>query len=218
MTPLSVNGDIGLGSQSNNSLSELVQDKRNIDDTSKFALVNGDVLKNSPENLSSDSTESAATLAQKISKKKKPRRVSLDPYAVLLDAAVEGELDLVKLVVREVLFWNISSRFFFFFSFFLSFFNPSLFLFSFFTIFFFLPFYFPFFPFSLFPFLSNFRSFYFSLYLSFFLSSNMSCFRLPLTIRSDSHESSPYNFHTLSYKQVRRIDKIITHGVLSCQL
>ena len=103
MTPLSVNGDIGLNSQSNNSLSELVQDKRNIDDTSKFALVNGDVLKNSPENLSSDSTESAATLAQKISKKKKPRRVSLDPYAVLLDAAVEGELDLVKQVVREVL-------------------------------------------------------------------------------------------------------------------
>ena len=104
VTPLSVNGDIGLNSQSNNSVSELAQDKRNIDETSNFALLNRDVHNNSPENLSSGFTESAATSAQKISKKKKPRRVSLDPYAVLLDAAVEGELDLVKLVVREVLF------------------------------------------------------------------------------------------------------------------
>ena len=104
MTPLSVNGDIGLNSQSNNSVSELAQDKRNIDETSNFALLNRDVHNNSPENLSSGFTESDATSAQKISKKKRPRRVSLDPYAVLLDAAVEGELDLVKLVVREVLF------------------------------------------------------------------------------------------------------------------
>ena len=103
VTPLSVNGDIGLNSQSNNSVSELAQDKRNIDETSNFALLNRDVHNNSPENLSSGFTESDATSAQKISKKKKPRRVSLDPYAVLLDAAVEGELDLVKLVVREVL-------------------------------------------------------------------------------------------------------------------
>jgi len=35
-------------------------------------------------------------------KKKKARHVSLDPHAVLLDAAVEGELDLVKRVILEV--------------------------------------------------------------------------------------------------------------------
>lgn len=101
-TPLSVNGDIGLASQLNNSLSELPQGKQTIDDTSKVAQANGDVPCNSLENLSSSPTEKAPTPAQKTSKKKKPRRVSLDPHAVLLDAAVEGELDLVKQVVREV--------------------------------------------------------------------------------------------------------------------
>ena len=35
-------------------------------------------------------------------KTKKARHVSLDPHAVLLDAAVEGELDLVKYVIQEV--------------------------------------------------------------------------------------------------------------------
>ncbi|XP_068751749.1 uncharacterized protein [Montipora capricornis] len=41
-------------------------------------------------------------LAPKPRKKKKAYRVSLDPHAVLLDAAVEGELDIVKKVVGEV--------------------------------------------------------------------------------------------------------------------
>ena len=39
---------------------------------------------------------------QKADRKKKARHVSLDPHAVLLDAAVEGELELVKQIVGEV--------------------------------------------------------------------------------------------------------------------
>lgn len=39
---------------------------------------------------------------QKADGKKKARHVSLDPHAVLLDAAVEGELELVKQIVEEV--------------------------------------------------------------------------------------------------------------------
>lgn len=39
---------------------------------------------------------------QKADRKKKARHVSLDPHAVLLDAAVEGELELVKQIVEEV--------------------------------------------------------------------------------------------------------------------
>lgn len=38
----------------------------------------------------------------KADRKKKARHVSLDPHAVLLDAAVEGELELVKQIVEEV--------------------------------------------------------------------------------------------------------------------
>ena len=39
---------------------------------------------------------------QKADRKKKARHVSLDPHAVLLDAAVEGELELVKQIVEGV--------------------------------------------------------------------------------------------------------------------
>ena len=39
---------------------------------------------------------------QKTKRSKKAQRVSLDPHAVLLDAAVEGELDIVKEIVSEV--------------------------------------------------------------------------------------------------------------------
>ena len=38
----------------------------------------------------------------KTKRKKKAQRVSLDPHAVLLDASVEGELDIVKQIVSEV--------------------------------------------------------------------------------------------------------------------
>ena len=114
-----VNRDIGPGSQLNNSISdrflsntlEASPVKATIDDTSNPLLVNGDVglLGNSHENVSSDGTEEAVAPARKTARKKKARHVSLDPHAVLLDAAVEGELDLVKQVVREVLIVDIPS-------------------------------------------------------------------------------------------------------------
>ena len=47
---------------------------------------------------------------QQTKRSKKAQRVSLDPHAVLLDAAVEGELDIVKEIVSEVseCFFNFS--------------------------------------------------------------------------------------------------------------
>lgn len=49
-----------------------------------------------------ESADVGLASAQKATRKKKAQRVSLDPHAVLLDAAVEGELDLVKQIVHEV--------------------------------------------------------------------------------------------------------------------
>ena len=53
-------------------------------------------------NGSRDSADVGQASARKMNRKKKGQRVSLDPQAVLLDAAVEGELDLVKQIVNEV--------------------------------------------------------------------------------------------------------------------
>ena len=49
-----------------------------------------------------ESADAGQASARKATRKKKAQRVSLDPHAVLLDAAVEGELDLVKQIVHEV--------------------------------------------------------------------------------------------------------------------
>ena len=93
-----MNGDIGpvgqshprISDQSGNSLvSTLAQGKiTGTDVFSKEITALGESLAQAP--------------AQKTDRKKKARRVSLDPHAVLLDAAVEGELDKVKEIVGEV--------------------------------------------------------------------------------------------------------------------
>lgn len=114
--PVTVNGDIGLTGQSHNPVSDqlpgAVKDfsvMTKVDDKANPVFVNGDIglLNKSHKDFSKEntaleeSTEVALAPAQN-NRKKKARHVSLDPHAVLLDAAVEGELDLVKHVIREV--------------------------------------------------------------------------------------------------------------------
>ncbi|KAJ7378577.1 hypothetical protein OS493_022565 [Desmophyllum pertusum] len=111
--PVAVNGDIGLVSQSHEHVSDQLSNfplTASFDNKAKPELVNGDIglLSKSREDFSKESiaseeaTEDDLAPAQKTDKKKKARHVSLDPHAVLLDAAVEGELDLVKQLIREV--------------------------------------------------------------------------------------------------------------------
>lgn len=111
--PVVVNGDIGLNSQSHEHISDQLSNfplTASFDNKAKPDLVNGDIglLSKSREDFSKESiaSEEAAeddlAPAQKTDKKKKARHVSLDPHAVLLDAAVEGELELVKQLIREV--------------------------------------------------------------------------------------------------------------------
>ena len=97
--PVAVKKNIGLTRQSHNPISDVssiaIKDfpvTAKSDHTAKTA--NGNIA-------SGESAEVAQVLAQN-DKKKKARHVSLDPHAVLLDAAVEGELDLVKRVILEV--------------------------------------------------------------------------------------------------------------------
>ncbi|KAJ7378537.1 hypothetical protein OS493_022521 [Desmophyllum pertusum] len=79
-------------------------------DEAKPVVVNGDIglntnhVKTFPRKvlLQKKAAEDDLAPAQKTDKKKKARHVSLDPHAVLLDAAVEGELELVKQLIREV--------------------------------------------------------------------------------------------------------------------
>lgn len=115
--PVAVNENIGLTSQSHNPISDQSSIAiKNLpvtaksDHKAKPVIVNGNVemFNHSHENFSKESIasgESRAEVAQapaQNDRKKKARHVSLDPHAVLLDAAVEGELDLVKHVIREV--------------------------------------------------------------------------------------------------------------------
>ena len=100
-TPEAINGNVVLTRQSHNPIS----------DQSSIAVKNFPVTEKSDDyaqpvlanrNVASvESTEVAQAFAQN-ERRKKARHVSLDPHAVLLDAAVEGELDLVKRVVLEV--------------------------------------------------------------------------------------------------------------------
>ena len=60
-----------------------------------------EVFSKESESVKEFPEESQGSL-QKADRKKKARHVSLDPHAVLLDAAVEGELELVKQIVEEV--------------------------------------------------------------------------------------------------------------------
>ena len=106
-TPVAINENIGLTRQSHNPISDQLSiDMKNFpvaaksDDHAKPVLVYGN-------GASGKSTEMAQALAQN-DRRKKGRHVSLDPHAVLLDAAVEGELDLVKRVILEVRYFKIT--------------------------------------------------------------------------------------------------------------
>lgn len=97
--PVAVKENIGLTRQSHNPISDVssiaIEDfpvTAKSDHTPKTA--NGNIA-------SGESAEVAQVHAQN-DKNKKARHVSLDPHAVLLDAAVEGELDLVERVILEV--------------------------------------------------------------------------------------------------------------------
>ena len=99
--PIAVNENIGLTMQSHNPISDQSSiAMKNFpvtaksDDNTKPVLVNGNIA-------SVESAEVTQAPAQN-ERRKKARHVSLDPHAVLLDATVEGELDLVKRVIREV--------------------------------------------------------------------------------------------------------------------
>ena len=109
--PVTINENIGLTRQSHNFIS----------DQSSIAIKNSPVTAKSPDNAKpvlangniapGESAEVAQAPAQN-DRRKKARHVSLDPHAVLLDAAVEGELDLVKRVILEVrnfkiTFWQL---------------------------------------------------------------------------------------------------------------
>ena len=114
--PVSANGDIRLTSQSHNPISDQLSTAMkdfpvttNFDNKTKPDDVNGDIaLFNhshgdfSKESLALEESAKGSLASARSDGKKKARHVSLDPHAVLLDAAVEGELELVKQVIREV--------------------------------------------------------------------------------------------------------------------
>ena len=114
--PVAVNENIGLTRQSHNPISDQSSIARKnfpvtakSDHNAKPVSRNGNVgmLNHRHKEVfiesiaSTESAEVAQVHAQN-DKRKKGRHVSLDPHAVLLDAAVEGELDLVKRVILEV--------------------------------------------------------------------------------------------------------------------
>ena len=97
--PVAVKENVGLTRQSHNPIS----------DVSSIAIKDFPVMaksdhtaKTASGNIASGESAEEAQVPAKNDKKKKARHVSLDPHAVLLDAAVEGELDLVKRIILEV--------------------------------------------------------------------------------------------------------------------
>lgn len=97
--PVAVKKNIGLTRQSHNPIS----------DASSIAIKDLPVTaksdhtaKTASGNIASGESAEVAQVPAQNDNKKKARHVSLDPHAVLLDAAVEGELDLVKRVIVEV--------------------------------------------------------------------------------------------------------------------
>ena len=77
-----------------------------LDDTSSSIVdqnqISGTQVVSKEINTLKESADVGQASTRKATRKKKSQRVSLDPHAVLLDAAVEGELDLVKQIVHEV--------------------------------------------------------------------------------------------------------------------
>ena len=99
--PVAINENIGLTRQSHNLISDQSSiAMKNSPVTAKSAVNAKPVLANG--NIASGESAEVAQVPAQNDRKKKARHISLDPHAVLLDAAVEGELDLVKRVIREV--------------------------------------------------------------------------------------------------------------------
>ena len=77
-----------------------------LDDASSSSVdqnqISGTQVISKEMNTLRESADVGQASTRKATRKKKAQRVSLDPHAVLLDAAVEGELDLVKQIVHEV--------------------------------------------------------------------------------------------------------------------
>ena len=97
---VNVNRDTGIGlvGQSHHPISD-----RLLNNSLVVSMEQGSIPSSRSELTSlRESAEEAQAPAQKADRTKKARHVSLDPHAVLLDAAVEGELDLVKQIVGEV--------------------------------------------------------------------------------------------------------------------
>ena len=98
----SVNGgtDIGLVGYSHQATSDQ-SDNSSVSTVELGEMSSTEVFSNQINALR-ESGGMANAPARKTDRKKKGQRVSLDPHAVLLDAAVEGELEIVKQIVGEV--------------------------------------------------------------------------------------------------------------------
>lgn len=105
LKPAVLNKDTGLAPISRSSyspISDQPPDKNpSVSKTTEDTAPRYEVFSKESESVR-ESPEVSQGNVQKADRKKKARHVSLDPHAVLLDAAVEGELELVKQIVGEV--------------------------------------------------------------------------------------------------------------------
>ena len=105
LKPAVLNKDTGLAPISRSSyspISDQPPDKNpSVSKTTEDTAPRYEVFSKESESVR-ESPEVSQENVQKADRKKKARHVSLDPHAVLLDAAVEGELELVKQIVGEV--------------------------------------------------------------------------------------------------------------------
>ena len=105
LKPAVLNKDTGLAPISQSSYPPISDQPPDINPlvskTTEDTAPRYEVFSKESESVKEFSEENQGNL-QKADRKKKARHVSLDPHAVLLDAAVEGELELVKQIVEEV--------------------------------------------------------------------------------------------------------------------
>ena len=105
LKPTVLNKDTGLAPISQSSYPPISDQPPDINPsvskTTEYTAPRYELFSKESESVKEFPEESQGNL-QKTDRKKKARHVSLDPHAVLLDAAVEGELELVKQIVEEV--------------------------------------------------------------------------------------------------------------------
>lgn len=105
LKPAVLNKDTGLAPISQSSYPPISDQPPDINPlvskTTEDTAPRYEVFSKESESVKEFSEENQGNL-QKADRKKKARHVSLDPHAVLLDAAVEGELELVKQIVEGV--------------------------------------------------------------------------------------------------------------------